>query len=335
MDERREHNTRGPGIAQASSRALLRLPRRLSGAVAAVALASLSLIAAGPQAALGQCQYDVTIIQAPECPPYGYPPTTGLGLNEHGHVVGHYDYCVVGDDRAFLWTPEEGFTTIMGGYSATAEDINDDGMIVGTFDKGWQGRRGFVYKDGAMTELPPAQGQGNSRALAVNNKGEVAGTRSIGEGSLPENAYFWSESTGFIDLGLMGEPVSSAWDLSDLGQVVGRKGFAVATDEAFLWNDGQLCFLGLIPDGYTSAAFAINNCGQIVGAGLNGRDKADDVMGSAFIWESGVMTTLSKFPGYESDGAHGINDIGQIVGFSSPPDDPNDRKALLWYRDDV
>ena len=28
------------------------------------------------------CQYDVTIIQAPECPIFGFPPTSGRGLSE-------------------------------------------------------------------------------------------------------------------------------------------------------------------------------------------------------------------------------------------------------------
>ena len=41
-----------------------------------------------PDSVQAQCHYDVTIIQAPECPIFGIPPINGFGLNALGHVVG-------------------------------------------------------------------------------------------------------------------------------------------------------------------------------------------------------------------------------------------------------
>ncbi len=48
--------------------------------------------ATGAQA---QCQYDVTVIQAPVCPaPLAEPPATfGRGLNDLGQVVGYHRQC--------------------------------------------------------------------------------------------------------------------------------------------------------------------------------------------------------------------------------------------------
>ena len=297
-----------------------------AGVVAGVAM----LAPAGSVA--GQCEYDVTVIQAPECPPYGFPPTTGLGINKHGHVVGHYFDLVALHDRAFLWTPEEGFVTLPlapGAYDQSAEDINDRGVIVGTATLSGVGDRGFVYKDGQYTILPPAQGKGWSSAIAINNKGEVAGTRSIGDGVLPENAYFWSEATGFIDLGLMDAPKSMGRDLNEAGDVVGLRGVAVASDEAFLWHNGELSFLGVVPGGFTSAALGLNNQGQIVGVGLIDDPEGGDPYGRAFLWSSGAMESLEVPSGFRSSTAVAINDLGQGVGKCTAKPS-GDWHSFLW-----
>jgi len=301
-----------------------------AGVVAGVAM----LAPAGSVA--GQCEYDVTVIQAPECPPYGFPPTTGLGINKHGHVVGHYFDLVALHDRAFLWTPEEGFVTLPlapGAYDQSAEDINDRGVIVGTATLSGVGDRGFVYKDGQYTILPPAQGKGWSSAIAVNNKGEVAGTRSIGDGVLPENAYFWSEATGFIDLGLMDSTKSQALAINDAGWVVGRRGIVGSTDEAFLWDRSGLVILGPIPGGFNSSARGINNAGQIVCTGHFHDDQGEIVGAAGYAWVDGQWISLPLLPGDDSSSASDINDLAQITGTTGIYADTEDRPPILWqYR---
>src|SRR5512145_1446804 len=42
---------------------------------------------------VGQCTYDLTIIQAPDCPVEGPPSTFATSLNDAGHVVGYYYQC--------------------------------------------------------------------------------------------------------------------------------------------------------------------------------------------------------------------------------------------------
>ena len=74
------------------------------------------LVASGGQAQV-RSQYEVTVIQAPECPIFGWPPTWGLGLDEQGHVVGYHWQCGIGnpgwgDHEAFVWTPETGMVDL-------------------------------------------------------------------------------------------------------------------------------------------------------------------------------------------------------------------------------
>ncbi len=288
--------------------------KQLGGLTMAV-LACAALLGPGAGLACGQCEYELTVIEADWASLRGYTYVKGVALNEHGHIVGYYS---AGDYfRPFLWTPEEGAIALPmpdGAYLGSAEDINDEGVIVLTLMVSGLGNRAFVYKDGEYTMLPPAQGEGKSGTSAINNKGEVVGTRSIADGSQPENAFFWSESIGFIDLGVMDDVKSLGWDLNDYGQLVGLRGIPVATDEAFLWDEQGLSFLGPIPDGLTSAAYGVNNRCQIVGAGLTETEGSSDPFARAFLWKNGVMTLLGVLPENQSSVALSVNDMEQTVG---------------------
>ena len=92
--------------------------------------------------AQAQCQYGVTVIQAPECPVFGFPPTIGLGANDSGHVVGYQLDCDFETNEAFVWTPQSGHATLAlpaGTFWSRAHDINNMkmGQIVGTLDIQW------------------------------------------------------------------------------------------------------------------------------------------------------------------------------------------------------
>ena len=178
-----------------------------------------SLLSAGR--AHAQCQYDVTIIQAPECPPFGAQPTVGTAINDQGHVVGYYDVCLGDIQRAFLWTPEGGMQTLAmpdGVLSARAYDINDAGQIVGTMGGYLSPRRGFFYDGGEVTDLATLPGGNFSEALAINYQGQIVGywgNNVTGDPAL--QAFIWEDGV-MIDLGPSLKAVSSqGHDINDSG----------------------------------------------------------------------------------------------------------------------
>jgi hypothetical protein len=123
-----------------------------------------------------------------------------------------------------------------------------------------------------------------------------------------------------------------AWGVNDLGQAVGASeistgscrfvdGSAQAEYHAVLWDRGAIH--DLHANGcYATAAYGINNSGQIVGR-IDQCVNDDFYYGevcfavSAFVYSHGVMADLNNLaPGFGFVSAYGINDVGQIVANS-------------------
>ena len=280
------------------------------------------------------CSYDVQIIASPLDCGLGTVNTYGLGLNEHGDVVGYYQCPLWNHTEAFLWTAEEGFVTLVrpaGVTSAIAVDINEAGIICGTVFVSGLDNRGFVYENGKWTILPPVVDVPGPRcgAAAINNAGTVVGQRSITENLNPQNAYIWSAEEGFTDLGVMNGPKSAARDVNEKGDVCGWTGVFLSSDEVFVWSDGKLRFLGPIPGGESSTGSAINALGQVSGAGLiESKDSPTIVTG--FVWDDGVFSLIDPIIGYDTSSSGDINDQGYATGTSVNLDQPTDRHAFVW-----
>ncbi len=99
------------------------------------------------------------------------------------------------------------------------------------------------------------------------------------------------------------------------GAVVGRSGEPHGeSTQAFLWNRGRLMGLGFLPGGDYSAAFGVNDAGQVVGYS----NTATALRG--FLWTaSGGMQDIGTLSGDTGSEAYAINSSGQIVGVSSGP----------------
>jgi probable HAF family extracellular repeat protein len=279
----------------------------------------------------------VTILQYPFNCGIGEVTTRGSGLNKHDAVVGSYDCPIWEHAEAFLWTPEEGFTSLQrppGVSSAYAVDISDRGVIVGTYivpDVG--GFRGFVYEDGKYTELPPLPGGAWSQAFAITNARQVVGFRSIGEGVNPFNAFIWSAETGFTDLGVMEGPNSAATDISENGFVVGWTGGNFTNSTAFLWNEGAVTILGPVPQGDTSFATAVTNNAEVCGSGKVAQKGKPFGITRAFLWREGKFTMLGTLPDHLHSAASDMNELRQVVGTSSTVDgDPNIDHGFIWQK---
>ena len=101
---------------------------------------------------------------------------------------------------------------------------------------------------------------------------------------------------------------SYAYGINQSGQVVGWSvGTAGGYALAFLYSNGTMTPLGVLPGGSTTVAFGINDNGQIVGKGDVGEAT------HAFLYSNGTMTDLGTF-GSNNGFAVGINNSGQVAG---------------------
>ncbi len=274
----------------------------------------------------------------------GYDDSAANGINAHGQVVG-FSFSLFHNvpDRAFLW--QDGKMTMLpplaGDLACRASAINDKEQVVGTCDS-----HAVLWEDGTPLNLGSLGGR--SEAGAINVKGQIVGTSSVGGN---DHAFFWQDGKMF-DLGtLPGDTSSRALAINKRGQILGYsgsfhpflweggvmqalslpccaqqlndKGAILGSDRtagAWVWEEGNVTWLGPMfpgtPYQLRTYATAINNRGQVVGYGIS----AGDV---AFVWENGTFTLLGV-----DAAAYDINDKGQIVGYSAATN--NTYHTVLW-----
>jgi probable HAF family extracellular repeat protein len=114
-------------------------------------------------------------------------------------------------------------------YSA-AHAINEQGLVVGwvsnsqDLGKQWGAGNACVWECGRCTEIR-ISGTMGSKALAINNRGEVVGTAFLEE-PREQRAFLWTRELGVVSLRcwwhhLVRFELSTANDINDRGQIVG------------------------------------------------------------------------------------------------------------------
>jgi probable HAF family extracellular repeat protein len=154
---------------------------------------------------------------------------------------------------------------------------------------------------------------------ALSNNGLVGGVLVLLDGA--GHAFFWSSSTGMLDLGLLhpNDPYSGSYGVNDAGMVVGYSG-----TYGFVWTQsGGMQDIGNL-GGTPTVAEGINNFGQIVGTSV----LADGTQHAFLYTTSGGMKDLGSLGG-DLSVAMAINDSGQVVGFSLLADNITTH-AFLW-----
>jgi probable HAF family extracellular repeat protein len=129
------------------------------------------------------------------------------------------------------------------------------------------------------------------------------------------------------DLGNLGRDYTQVEDVNAEGQVVGSSRTRGSVTHAFVWADGSMTDLGILPDRAHSVARAINGSGVVAGECYT----YDWDQGTPFVWESGAMTALPLA------GDRGIvlamNDAGVIVGETWDGADPP--RGVVWIDGEV
>lgn len=215
-----------------------------------------------------------------------------VAINERGHVVVN-----VWDRQALVW--RNGRTTTLGTLGGKydpsyAASINERGQIVG-YSRTAMGERAFLWQKGKMRDLGTLPGAKASFIMGVTRVGDM------------NFSNYHPEA------------------INDRGQVVGTSATANGTQHPFLWQNGGMTDLGILPGGKYSAQPSINERGQIVGtiSSLKGATTVE----RAYVWQNGMMTDLGTLGGPSSFAA-AINDHGQIVGSSTTK--TGQTHAVLW-----
>ncbi len=213
----------------------------------------------------------------------------------------------------------------LSGSRSSANDINDNGQVVGTLSTTTGGVGAFLWDStNGITILDP-NGINSSYVYGngINNNGQVVGSYFLEDGS-NSRAFLWDSVNGLQNLGtLPGDSSSTANQINDKGQVVGRsEGFG--RGQPFLWDSvNGLQNLGTL-NGYNfSGAYDINNNGEVVGFASNG------VSVRAVLWDSSKgIQDLGSLVGTRATSPFSINDAGTAVGDSRN----GNFRAFLWDR---
>ena len=209
-----------------------------------------------------------------------------VDFNNKGQVLTHYllrdapkpHYVVA------LWQGDRQILTFEappGHAQGFAHAMNDNGQIVGevvNYDDqdGHVGKitdqQGFLYRDGKVSVLEVPADMTMSKAVAINNAGQVliqGWSTALHRGTY---SLLWQNGS-LTDLDKTSAyPYLQADGLNNKGQIVGNY-WTPDNIRAFLWQNGKVTDLNLLIPAHSGwqllAAVAINSQGWIVGSGLH------------------------------------------------------------------
>lgn len=214
----------------------------------------------------------------------------------------------------------------LGGPTAGANDINENGRVVGWSTNAAGVQWGFYYDENNRMFRLAHWTNDTSEALGMSNNPEEACGWGINDDGHRRALYWWFDLIAeFITFG--GEQ-SLAHDVNDLAAVVGWAHNAEGLRRPVLWSD-RMYDLGPLPGGDEAEARAINNAMKIVGFSLlrSSSVRGDD---RATMWHQGRTIDLGTLGG-SSSLAEGINELGQVVGVSDVIEAGRTHaRAFLW-----
>lgn len=195
---------------------------------------------------------------------------------------------------------------IPGATQISANDINNNGQVVGQFIDARGGAHGFVYEEESFCQLD-YPGATTTDILGINNLGQMVGmftTPTATSGFLYDRGTF-SPPLAYPGSGNFTVPNG----INDRGEIVGVYQDAIPGEHSFLYKAGKYEAL-VYPGAKETAAQGISNSGQAVG------DFPDPkgTHGFVYLENVGVFTPALDCPTGTATALRGINNGGQIVG---------------------
>lgn len=249
--------------------------------------------------------------------PPGIADAEPLDINNHGEIVGLMDSTGPTGDRAFhykdgVWTD---LGVLPGHTQATAHAINDKGEIVGECYP--LGRTAFIWRDGVMEELKVPVGP-RSYARDINHESSIVGL--MGEALTTTSLGFLQTGAETTEIPPVENSTSSEARSVNRHDVVTGQSFIDVKDgwvprRSWVFENGTLTDLGLLPGMNRAIAEEINDAGQIIGNCSHAPSNAN----APFIWQHGQMIDLHTLIVPAKDvllvnRVYAINNSGQIAG---------------------
>jgi probable HAF family extracellular repeat protein len=180
--------------------------------------------------------------------------------------------------------------TLPGGTSSVGNGIDSFGQVTGDSETSVSPAHAFLYSNGKMSDLGTLPG----------------GTRSVGY------AISGAEKRTKKERGRENEN-------ADTAQVTGYANIAGGANRAFLYRNGNMSDLGVLPafvtdDDSYSGGVGINDSGQVVG--YSGSFSLGE---HAFLYSDGKMIDLGTLPGGLFSEGSAINSSGHVTGMSDTP----------------
>ncbi|CAN5572421.1 hypothetical protein BH23CHL5_BH23CHL5_02600 [soil metagenome] len=171
-----------------------------------------------------------------------------------------------------------------------------------------------ILEEGRFIEMPGADT--GSRAFGTNGENGLVGEALFEESDQRSVPVYWTSTSVEVLPGITEDSTGRAHDVNTIGQIAGwiaPTGDLEDSGRATLWFGNQITDLGLQIDGW-SAAFAINETGQVVGVAESvGADDGKSVT-TATLWQDGQPGDLGVPDGFDWAEAVDISDSGLIVG---------------------
>lgn len=224
------------------------------------------------------------------------------------------------------WANPEYRVTVVGPAESYGNDINNAGVVVGTYAYSGSTTHGFLNRGAGLVDLGPR----TIDAVAINDKGHVLGHWTTVAGQRRGFIYHGGSAH---DIGVIPGQITTYTDINYGGYITayGQILDSMNGPHSYLRApDGTFTDIGSLPfDNPMTNAYAINNHKQIVGS--SGPLVFPDQPLRAFIWNKGIMSDLGDF-GFDPNVSLAINDCGQVTGYASLPEGFRNEVAFLYSK---